>query len=134
MTPTPHLRIARPTADLPRAVAMYRDGLGLVELGGFADHDGFDGAMLGAHGAGWHLELTCERDRAPLPPDPDQLLVLYLPDAAEWRTACARMLEAGFAEVASHNPYWDRDGSTFADADGHRVVLQRAAWAPAPAT
>jgi hypothetical protein len=30
--------------------------------------------------------------------------------------------------VASFNPYWDRHGRTFADADGYRVVIQNQAW------
>ena len=54
--------------------------------------------------------------------------LFYLPDAAEWESACARMRSAGFAEVPSRNPYWDRQGCSFEDLDGYRVVLQRAAW------
>lgn len=53
-----HLRIARPVTDLDRAVRMYVDGLGLQALGGFRDHEGFDGVMLGEPGAGHHLEFT----------------------------------------------------------------------------
>ena len=37
------IRIARPTDRLEAVVAFYRDGLGLVELGGFDDHDGYTG-------------------------------------------------------------------------------------------
>jgi len=37
-------------------------------------------------------------------------------------------LAAGFVEVKSFNPYWDKLGRTFEDHDGYRVVLQRAAW------
>jgi hypothetical protein len=40
------------------------------------------------------------------------------------------MREAGFARVASFNPYWDRDGRTFEDPDGYRIVLQNSAWVP----
>jgi hypothetical protein len=32
--------------------------------------------------------------------------------------------------VAAFNPYWDRDGVTFEDPDGYRIVLQNAAWSP----
>jgi hypothetical protein len=39
------------------------------------------------------------------------------------------MRAAGFAPVASFKPYWDRQGVTFEDPDGYRVVLQNAAWA-----
>ena len=126
----PHLRIARPVASLPRAVAMYREGLGLEELGRFDDHAGFDGVMLGYPGAGWHLEFTRCRTHPVAPaPTAEDLLVLYLPDATEWRAACARLLATGFVEVAPFNPYWAQRGRSFADADGYRVVLAQAGWA-----
>lgn len=34
--------------------------------------------------------------------------------------------------MAALNPYWDRDGVTFEDPDGYRIVLQNAAWSPGP--
>lgn len=124
-----HLRIARPVGDLARSEALYRDGLGLRVIGRFADHAGFDGVMLGRAGAAWHFEFTQCRTHPVRPaPTPEDLTVLYVPDAAEWQAACARMLAAGFAPVASFNPYWDAVGRTFEDADGYRVVLQNAAW------
>jgi catechol 2,3-dioxygenase-like lactoylglutathione lyase family enzyme len=116
-------------ADLERTVAMYCAGLELSVLGHFADHDGFDGAMLGREGADHHLEFTCCRRHPVRPsPTPEDLLVFYIPQAAEWERCCARMRAAGFRPVAAFNPYWDRSGSTFEDADGYRVVLQNAAW------
>jgi len=30
--------------------------------------------------------------------------------------------------VKAFNPYWDKNGKTFEDPDGYRVVLQRASW------
>ena len=56
------------------------------------------------------------------------MLVFYLPNEDDWREAVARMRDAGYEPVASFNPYWDRNGCTFADPDGYRVVLQKAAW------
>jgi catechol 2,3-dioxygenase-like lactoylglutathione lyase family enzyme len=124
-----HLRVARPTNDLAAVLRFYRDGLGLDVLDQFTDHDGFDGLMLGRPGAAYHLEFTRrsghEAGRAP---SEDDLLVFYLPDAAEWGRAVARMTAAGFRAVPAANPYWDRHGRTFEDADGYRVVLQNASW------
>jgi hypothetical protein len=37
------VRVARHTERLDEIVAFYRDGLGLEEIGGFRDHDGYDG-------------------------------------------------------------------------------------------
>lgn len=123
------LRVARPSDDLEALLRFYRDGLGFAVLDRFADHDGFDGVMLGHPRAPWHLEFTAKRGhRAGRAPSKDHLLVFYLPDAAEWRAGVQRMREAGFAPVPSFNPYWDRDGVTFEDPDGYRIVLQNAAW------
>jgi len=124
-----HLRIARPVTDLARAEAMYRDGLGLVRLGGFGGHDGFDGVMLGRPEGAWHLEFTCCRTHPVRPaPTAEDLLVIYVPDRPAWSRRCEAMTAAGFRAVASFNPYWDRAGRTFEDGDGYRVVVQGAAW------
>lgn len=126
---TTHLRVARPVTDLAGAVAMYRAGLGLEVVGTFENHDGFDGVMLGAEAGSYHLELTYCRTHPVQPaPTPEDLLVFYLPNEYEWEAACERMVEAGFRAVESFNPYWDRDGRTFEDHDGYRVVLQAAPW------
>ena len=125
----PLLRVARPTDDLEALLGFYRDGLGLQLLYRFDDHDGFHGVMLGHPHAPWHLEFT-RRDghAAGRAPGEDNLLVLYLPDPDEWRAARRRMDEAGFAPVASFNPYWDERGLTYEDPDGYRVVLQNDDW------
>ncbi|MGZ5847485.1 MAG: VOC family protein [Ramlibacter sp.] len=129
----PQLRLARPCSDLARAERMYVAGLGWQVLGRFEDHEGFDGVMLGTPGGAWHLEFTRSRLHAVRPsPTPEDLLVLYMPSAGEWRTRCEAMAAAGFCAVRSLNPYWDRQGRSFEDPDGYRVVLQQAAW-PAPA-
>lgn len=108
---------------------MYRSGLGLVELGRFENHDGFDGVMLGKPGMGWHFEFTFCRTHPVAPsPTPEDLAVFYLPQPAEWGKACASMLDAGFVEVEPFNPYWRERGRTFRDPDGYRVVLEQAAW------
>jgi hypothetical protein len=52
------VHIARHTDRLDDAVALYRDGIGLPVVGGFRDHDGYDGAFLTIPGTGAHLELT----------------------------------------------------------------------------
>ena len=130
MNPTPVLRVARSSDNLEALLPFYRDGLGLSVLGHFEDHDGFDGIMLGQPSSPYHLEFTrAHGHTAGRAPTQDNLLVFYLPDADEWKAAVERMRNTGFAPVASFNPYWDRDGVTFEDPDGYRVVLQNAGWA-----
>jgi GNAT superfamily N-acetyltransferase len=121
------LRVARPTDRLEEVVRFYANGLGLEVLGSFRDHDGFDGVMLGRPGAAYHLEFTRQRGhRVGRAPTRDHLLVFYLPDPGRWRLAVERMRAAGYEPVPSFNPYWDRQGRTFEDPDGYRVVLQNA--------
>ena len=49
------LRVARPTDDLDTVATMYRIGLGFEILGSFADHQGFDGVMLGHPDLAWPI-------------------------------------------------------------------------------
>lgn len=123
------LRIARPTDDLNALLAFYRDGLGLTLLFRFEDHEGFDGVMLGRKGCPYHFEFThAKGHQAGRAPTQDNLVVFYMPDEAQWRLAVERMQRAGFPPVTSFNPYWDRQGRTFEDPDGYRVVLQFGSW------
>jgi catechol 2,3-dioxygenase-like lactoylglutathione lyase family enzyme len=127
----PQLRIARPSDDLDALLPFYRDGLGLDLILRFEDHEGFDGIVLGREGCPYHFEFTrAKGHRAGRAPSQDNLLVFYMPDEAQWRRAVERMRDAGFAPVPSFNPYWDRQGQTFEDPDGYRVVLQLGSWMP----
>lgn len=124
-----HLRVARPSDDLQALVLFYRDGLGFEVLSEFEDHDSFDGVMLGHKGAGFHLEFTRKRGHfVGRAPTEDNLLVFYLPDREEWARAVDRLERQGFESVTAFNPYWERDGKTFEDPDGYRVVLQNGDW------
>jgi catechol 2,3-dioxygenase-like lactoylglutathione lyase family enzyme len=123
------LRVARPSDDLAALVAFYRDGLGFDVVNEFNDHDGFDGVMLGRKGAAYHLEFTHKAGhKVGRAPTADNLLVFYLPNAGEWERAVARIEKAGYKPVKAFNPYWDKEGKTFEDPDGYRVVLQNASW------
>ena len=116
------LRVARPTDQMEAVIRFYTEGVGLMILGSFEDHEGFDGVMLGIPGAAYHLEFTRKRGHAAgRAPTQDNLLVFYIDDAEEWRRATERMSAAGYQPVQSFNPYWDRLGQTYEDPDGHRV-------------
>lgn len=125
---TVEMRVARPTDHLDRVAEMYRKGLGFDPLGSF-EGDEFDVVILGQRGSGYHLEFTHHRGhQVGRAPTKDNLLVFYISDEAEWITRCEQMRRAGFVEVPSYNPYWDRQGKTFEDIDGYRVVLQNTRW------
>jgi catechol 2,3-dioxygenase-like lactoylglutathione lyase family enzyme len=129
MNDIPKLRVARPTNNLDALIRFYRDGLGLEILFRFEDHDGFDGMMLGRPNAHYHFEFThAHGHSAGRAPTHDHLLVFYLPDRAEWEASVQSMKSASFQPVPAFNPYWDRDGVTFEDPDGYRIVLQNSCW------
>ncbi|VWX51554.1 Glyoxalase [Novosphingobium sp. 9U] len=110
-------------------VPFYRDGLGFDVLYRFADHDGFDGIMLGSRGAPYHLEFTKAHGHAAgRAPTQENLLIFYLPDLPDWQAAVDRMEAVGYSPVPAFNAYWDRHGRTFEDPDGYRIVLQNSAW------
>jgi catechol 2,3-dioxygenase-like lactoylglutathione lyase family enzyme len=119
------LRLARHTERLEEVVKFYRDGLGLTEIGGFRNHDGYDGVFLGVPGTGAHLELTAGGARGAPAPHPETLLVLYLGDDRAVQRIAARL---GVDPIAPANPYWAEHGVTFQDPDGFRVVLVPERW------
>lgn len=119
-----HLRVARPSDNIDALIPFYCNGLGFELLLRFQEHEGFNGVMLGHKNAGYHLEFTSKRGhQAGKAPTEDNLLVFYLPEAADFNAAVSRMAENNFLPVTSFNPYWDRCGKTFEDPDGYRVVL-----------
>jgi catechol 2,3-dioxygenase-like lactoylglutathione lyase family enzyme len=119
------LRVARHTERLDELVAFYRDGIGLTEVGGFRDHDGYAGAFLALPGTGAHLELTAGGEHGAPAPHPESLLVLYLGDDDAVRAVAARL---DVDPVSPANPYWGEHGVTFEDPDGFRVVLVPERW------
>lgn len=114
------LRVARHTERLDELVRFYRDGIGLPEIGGFRDHDGYDGVFLAVPGTGAHLELTAGGAHGAPAAHPESLLVFYLGDEDAVRAAVARL---GVEPVAPANPYWAEHGITVPDPDGFGVVL-----------
>ena len=123
------LRVARATDNLGEVVRFYTEGLGLAVLGSFENHEEFDGVMVGLAGASYHLEFTHKHgESVGRAPTEDNLIVFYLPDKGEWEAMIERMEAAGHTSVPSFNPYWDRDGRTFEDPDGYRVVLYNRTW------
>ncbi|MFM0629770.1 VOC family protein [Paraburkholderia xenovorans] len=125
----PVLRVARPTNDLHKVADFYTRGLGFEVLASFENHEGFDGIIVGRRGCPWHIEFTHQHgvtvERAPAT---EHLLVLYLPERDSWSAAVERLEALGMSACESENPYWDRQGKTFEDPDGYRIVLQNAAW------
>jgi GNAT superfamily N-acetyltransferase/catechol 2,3-dioxygenase-like lactoylglutathione lyase family enzyme len=119
------LRLARHTQRLDAVVRFYRDGIGLPEIGGFRNHDGYDGVFFAVPGTGAHLELTTGGSHGAPTPHPETLLVLYLGDKEAVQTVTARL---NVDPVQPANPYWAEHGVTLEDPDGFRVTLVPERW------
>jgi catechol 2,3-dioxygenase-like lactoylglutathione lyase family enzyme len=122
--PVVQFRIARPTHQLERVVAFYRDGLGLSIIYSYTDDADYDGVMFGLPNRTYNLEITQHKGDGPCPiPPPDNLLVFYIPDQAAIDALVARLGAMGYDPVPPRNPYWAKKGITVVDPDGWHVVL-----------
>ena len=122
------VRVARPTRDLERACAFYRDAVGLLVLASFADHEGYSGAIFGVPDATHQLELVFHKEVEPSPTSEDQL-VLYLGSAAAVAERAAAIEAAGHERRRTPNPYWTREGAiAFVDPDGYWLILSPDRW------
>jgi catechol 2,3-dioxygenase-like lactoylglutathione lyase family enzyme len=125
---TVQVRVSRPTRDLERACAFYRDAVGLPVLSSFADHEGYSGVILGVPDATHQLELVFRIDVEPSPTPEDQL-VLYLGSGVAVADRAAAIEAAGYEPRLSQNPYWAREGaSAFVDPDGYWLILSPDRW------
>lgn len=117
------LRIARHTTDLNRIIDFYGRILGLVVLGDFKDHHSYSGVFMGIPGQAWHLEFTLSANPPEHKPDDDDLLVFYASSLEEFAAMKTRFVKNRVKRAAPRNPYWEKNGITFEDPDGYRVVI-----------
>lgn len=122
--PCVQVRVSRPTSQMERVIAFYRDGLGLAIIFSYVDDQDYDGVMFGLPGRDYHLEVTQHKGDGPCPqPSPDTLLVFYIPTTADRDHLVARLGALGYHPVAPRNPYWAPNGVTIPDPDGWHIVL-----------
>ena len=122
------IRVARPTRDLERVSAFYRDAVGLRVLSSFADHEGYSGVILGIPDAAHQLELVRHAEVEPSPTTEDQL-VLYLGSTGAVADRAAAIEAAGHEPQLPPNPYWAREGAiAFVDPDGYWLILSPDRW------
>jgi catechol 2,3-dioxygenase-like lactoylglutathione lyase family enzyme len=111
-------------SQIPASLHFYVGILGLEQLGGFAGHDGYDGAFVGRAGSDWHIELTRHESGMPKPsPTAEDLLVFYVSED-QLQAAATSLVESGFGLVRHENPYWANAGAVVCrDPDRYLVVL-----------
>ena len=131
LLPVGAVRFARRTFDLAAAVVFYRDVVGLPLLVEFAADDGpdaFAGAVFGMPGPAVTLEIV--ESAEPVPVDPHEQLVLYLPSPRERDEVVGRLTEAGLVPCAQYQYWDDNDAVTFATPTAGRSSSLRGSSGP----
>lgn len=116
-------RIARHTTDLQAIEIFYTSIVGLQKLGGFQNHDGYDGIFLGHSHQDWHLEFTSSGDAPDSRFDDDDCLVFYINSKIELAEIKDNLAKHKIAAIEPKNPYWKVNGLMIADPDGYKIIF-----------
>lgn len=116
-------RFARHTNNLEQLKSFYIDILGLELLGGFENHDGYDGVFIGKPNENWHLEFTKSEDIVTFNFGEEDILVFYPNTKLEFELIHDRIESHSIKFIDSKNPYWNENGKMILDPDGYRVVI-----------
>lgn len=117
------LRIARHTNNLEKIEDFYITILGFERLGGFQNHNNYDGVFIGKPKLDWHFEFTKSSEKANHHFDEDDILVLYPETILEYNRLINSVLENNISIITSKNPYWNENGKMFLDPDGFRIIV-----------
>ena len=116
-------RYSRHTFDLQRIVKFYTEIVGLERLGGFENHDDYDGLFLGLPGQSWQLEFTTSKSKPDNKFDDDDILVFYLNSEAELLGVGNRIEKGNIPLEEPKNPYWNKKGIMISDPDGFKIIF-----------
>ena len=117
------LRVARHTNDLKKIENFYINILGFERLGGFQNHNNYDGVFIGKSDSDWHFEFTQSGTEANHKFDEDDLIVLYPDTIIKYNKLLESLLENNIKKITAINPYWNENGQMFLDPDGYRIVI-----------
>jgi hypothetical protein len=117
------LRVARHTNNLEKIETFYINVLGFERLGGFQNHNNYDGVFIGKSNLDWHFEFTESSDRANHHFDEDDIIVLYPSTILEYNNLLDSVSNNNISIITSKNPYWNENGKMFLDPDGYRIVI-----------
>jgi hypothetical protein len=121
------LRFARHTNNLEAIKSFYIDLLGLELLGGFENHNGYDGVFIGKQDENWHLEFTKTNEIIEFNFNEDDILVFYPNTKIEFNTLITNLANNNISSITSKNPYWNNPevsgGKIYQDPDGYHIVV-----------
>lgn len=118
-----NLRIARHTNNLEKIEDFYVNILGFERLGGFQNHNNYDGVFIGKPKLDWHFEFIQSDAKANNTFDEDDVTVLYSKTISEHNQFIDRLEANNISIITANNPYWNENGKMFLDPDGFRIVI-----------
>lgn len=120
-------RFARHTNNLEQLKSFYIDILGFELLGGFENHEGYDGVFIGKPNENWHLEFTKSNDIVAFNFGEEDILVFYPNSKLEFELIHDKLLANKIPFIQAKNPYWNdpeiSGSKMILDPDGYRVVI-----------
>ncbi len=116
-------RFARHTNNLKKLKSFYIDVLGLELLGGFENHDGYNGVFIGKPNENWHLEFTQSNEILNHKFNEDDILVFYPNNKLEYKLLLEKLKKYSIEFITAKNTYWNENGKLFLDPDGYRIVI-----------
>ncbi|MGO4773046.1 VOC family protein [Flavobacterium sp. W22_SRS_FK3] len=117
------LRVARHTNNLETIENFYVNILGFERLGGFQNHNNYDGVFIGKPNSEWHFEFTQSETEADHKFDEDDIVVFYPDTIRKYNALLESLLENDILKITAVNPYWNENGQMFLDPDGYRIVI-----------
>nr|WP_294930983.1 VOC family protein [uncultured Flavobacterium sp.] len=117
------LRVARHTNNLEIIENFYINVLGFEKLGGFQNHNNYDGIFIGIPDSDWHFEFTQSETKADHTFDEDDIIVLYPDTIRKYNMLLERFYDHEISRITAINPYWNENGQMFLDPDGYRIVI-----------
>ncbi len=116
-------RFARHTNNLEFLKSFYIEVLGLELLGGFENHNGYDGVFIGKPNENWQLEFTKSNEVVSFQFAEEDVLVFYPHSKIEFELIHSRLLTNKTEFIKSKNPYWNENGIMILDPDGYPIII-----------
>jgi hypothetical protein len=116
-------RFARHTNNLEQLKSFYIDILGLELLGGFENHNGYDGVFIGKPNENWYLEFTKSDEIVTFNFGEEDILVFYPNTKLEFELIQDKLKTNKMEFIKAKNSYWNENGKMILDPDGYRVVI-----------
>ena len=101
----------------------YVNILGFERLGGFQNHNNYDGVFIGKSDLDWHFEFTQSEEKVNHTFDEDDVTVLYPATISEYDIFINRLTDNKISFITSKNPFWNNNGKMFLDPDDFRIVV-----------